>query len=129
MVGGSIKEDITRCLKVFRDRASTEEVLKCTHEEADGRIFFHVNDGIKRDNFTKIVVASPDTDVFVNAVYHFTQWTYCGLEELWILSGKSGGKQAFPAHDLVQTIDNNIIDVLPAVHALTGILFLQNLKF
>ena len=63
------------------------------------------------------MVASPDTDVFVNAVYHFTQWTYCG------------GKQAFPAHDLVQTIDNNIIDVLPAVHALTGILFLQNLKF
>ena len=50
-----------------------EEVLKCTHEEADVTIFFHVNDGIKRNNFTKIVVASPDTDVLVNAVYHFTQ--------------------------------------------------------
>ena len=37
-----------------------EEVLKCTHEEADVTIFFHVNDGIKRNNFTKIVVASPD---------------------------------------------------------------------
>ena len=116
-------------MKVFRGRASTEEVLKCTHEEADDRIFFHVNDGIKRDNFTKTVVASPDTDVFVNAVYHFTQWIYCGLEELWILSGKSGGKQAFPVHDLVQVMDNDITDVLLAVHALTGILFLQNLKF
>ena len=91
-VGGSIKEDITSCLKVFRGCASTEEVLKCTHEEADDRIFFHVNDGIKRDNFTKIVVASPDTGVFVNAVYHFTQWIYCSLEELWILSGKPGEK-------------------------------------
>ena len=126
MVGGSIKEDITSCLKVFRGCSSTEEVLKCTHEEADDRIFFHVNDGIKRDNFTKIVVASP---VFVNAIYRFTQWIYCGLEELWILSGKSGGKQAFPVHDLVQAMDNDITDVLPAVHALTGILFLQNLKF
>ena len=42
---------------------------------------------------------------------------------------KSGGKQAFPVHDLVQAMDNDIIVVLPAVHALTGILFLQNLKF
>ena len=30
-VGGSIKEDITSCWKVFRDGASTEEVLKYTH--------------------------------------------------------------------------------------------------
>ena len=99
LVDGSIKEDITSCLKVFRSRASTEEVLQCTHKEADDRVFFHVNDGIKRDNFTKIVVASRETDVFVNAVYRFTQWVYCGLEELWILSGKSGGKQAFPVLD------------------------------
>ena len=75
------------------------------------------------------MVVSPDTDVFVNAVYHFTQWIYCGLEELWILSGKSGGNKIFPVHNLVQAMDNNIIDVLPAVHALTGILLLQNLKF
>ena len=45
------------------------------------------------------MVASRETDVFVNVVYRFTQWVYCGLEELWILSGKSGGKQAFPALD------------------------------
>ena len=69
--------------------------------------FFHVNDGIKRDNFIKIVVASPDT-CLCKYVYHFTQWIFCGLEELWILSGKSRGKQAFPAHDLVQAMDNNI---------------------
>ena len=75
------------------------------------------------------MVTSPDTDVFVNAVYHFTESIYCDLEELWILSGKSGGKQAFPVHDLVQAMDNDITDVLVAVHALTGILFLQNLKF
>ena len=93
-----------------------EEVLKCTHEEADDTIFFHVNDGIKRNNFTKIVVASPDTDVLVNAVYHFPQWIYCGLKELWVLSGKSGGKQAFSVHDLVQAMDNNIIGVLPVMH-------------
>ena len=42
---------------------------------------------------------------------------------------KIRGKQAFPVHNLLQAMDNNIIDVLPAVHALTGILLLQNLKF
>ena len=73
------------------------------------------------------MVASPY--VFVNAVYHLIQWIYCGLEELWILSETSGGKEAFSVHDLVQTMDNDIIDVLPAAHALTGILFSQNLKF
>ena len=81
-VGGSIKEDITSCLKVFRGHALTEKVLKCTHEEADDRIFFHVNDVIKRDNFTKTAVAFSDTEVFVNAVYHFTQWIYCGLTKI-----------------------------------------------
>ena len=91
-------------MKVFKGNASTEEVLKCTHEEPEGRVFFHVNDDIKRDDFIKIAVASPDTDVFVNVVYDFTQWIYCGLEELWILSGKSVRKQDFPVHDLVQAV-------------------------
>ena len=81
-VGGSIKEDITSCLKVFRGHALTEKVLECTHEEADDRIFFHVNDVIKRDNFTKTAVAFSDTEVFVNAVCHFTQWIYCGLTKI-----------------------------------------------
>ena len=103
-VGGSIKEDITSCWKIFRGGASTEEVLKCTHEEPDDRVFFHVNDDIKRDDFIKMVVASPDTDIFLNAVYHFTEWIYCGLEELWISSGKPVGKQAFPVHDLVRAV-------------------------
>ena len=36
------------------------------------------------------------------------------------VSGKSGSKQAFPVHDLIGVLDDTVIDILPAVHALTG---------
>ena len=34
--------------------------------------------------------------------------------------GKKGAQQAFSVHQLIEKLDGNIIDILPAVHALTG---------
>ena len=64
--------------------------------------------------FSKIVIASPYTD----AVHHYSRWIYCALDELWIIS--RGWKQAFPVHDLISVLDDTVIDILPAVHAFTG---------
>ena len=111
---------MTSCLKILNNEVSQQPLLKCNHEEADDRILFHVNHGVRHDCLLKIIIASPDTDVFVNAVHHFSRWMYFNLEELWVITSKGGSKQAFPVNELVDVLDDTVIDILPAVHALTG---------
>ena len=119
-LGGANKEDLTLCFKIMDGVVTNQRLLKCTHEEADDRLLCHANHAVGFDNFKTIIIASPDPDVFVNAIFHYTRWMFSNLEELWIISGKKGAQQAFPVHQLIEKLDGNIIDILPAVHALTG---------
>ena len=85
-------------------------------------MLFHADDAIKIENFKKIIVASPDTDVLVSAVYHFSRWVFSDLKELWIIGGKKGTqRQELPAHTLVDKLDGDVVEILAAPHALTGI--------
>ena len=77
------------------------------------------------ENYSMIIIASPNTDVFINSIHHFNCWKYADLEELWVVSGKRGSQQAFPVHELINKMDGNVIDILPAVHALTGTFFIM----
>ena len=83
-------------------------------------VLFHVHHVVRHDFLLKIIIASQYTDVFVNAVHHFSRWMYFNLEEFWVITSKGGSKQAFPVHELVDVLDDTVIDILPAVHALTG---------
>ena len=74
------------------------------------------------DTFKKIIIASPDTDVLVNVIHHFSWWVFSDLKELWIIGGKKGTqKQAVPIHTLVKELGEDVVEILPALHALTGI--------
>ena len=119
-LGGSHRGEINSCFKLSDGIFTEDRLLKCDHEEAYDRIMFHVNHAVKVDKFSKVVIASSDTDVFVCALYHFSRWIYSGLNELWIISGKSGSINFTPVHKIVNVMDSNVIDVLPAVPALTG---------
>ena len=94
--------------------------MKCGHKEADNRILFHINHVIKDQNYTKIIVASPDTGVFVSFLFHLTRWTYMGSSKMRVLSGRGLTKGAVRFHRIVAVLDISVIDVLPAIHALTG---------
>ena len=121
-LGGANKDDTTSCILVSNGIARQQKLLKCNHEEANDRMLFHRNHAIKVGNFKKIVIASPDTDVLVNAIHHFSRWVYLDLKELWITGGKKGAqKQAVPIHTLVEELDEDMVEILPALHALTGI--------
>ena len=96
---------------------SMERLLECSHEEADDHIMFHVNHAVKIGNFRGIAIASPDTDVLVAAIHH-NKFNYFDLEELWFISGKSESRTVLPIHDLVNEIDTDFIDILPAIHTL-----------
>ena len=123
-LGGANKEDITSCFKIVEGIVTMVPILKCCHEEADDRMFFHINHAIRSEGFKTVIIASPDTDVFINSIHHFARWMFSDLEELWVISGKRGTQQAIPIHQLNQTLDGNVVDVLPAVHALTGYKFI-----
>ena len=66
------------------------------------------------------MIASGYTEVFVYALYHFSLCIYLGLKELWIVAGKSNAKFAIPVHTILDQLDTDVVDILPAMHALTG---------
>ena len=85
-LGGSHCEDETMCIGIVNGSCYVERLLQCSHEEADHRIMFHLNHAVK---ISSDVIASPDRDIFVCALHHFSQLVYFGLNEVWFVSGRS----------------------------------------
>ena len=54
------------------------------------------------------------------ALYHFGLCIYFGLKELWIVAGKNNAKFAIPEHTILDQLDTDVVDILPAMHALIG---------
>ena len=42
------------------------------------------------------------------------------LKECWVISGRHNETTVVPVHDLVNHFGSGLVDILPAVHALTG---------
>ncbi|KAG1706210.1 Structural maintenance of chromosomes protein 6 [Nymphon striatum] len=92
--------------------------LSSNQEEADDRIMFHINDGVVKHGVQSVLVDSPDTDVFVNLIFHFnTTWQ---LQKLYMKLGNRKTKKTVPVHLLVDQLDNGLVSCLPAIHALSG---------
>ena len=105
---------------VSAGHASLFPRLNCTHEEADDRMMFHVQDILShRSGPTSITLSSGDTDVFVCLLYHFTvNWRDLGLQELWLV--RNSGRSILPLHDICTALGDELTQCLPALHALTG---------
>ena len=99
-LGSANKENMTSCLKVYNYNLTPQHFLKCAHEEADDRLMLHITHAVNIENFTKVIVASSDTDILVNLVHHYLRWQYSDLQELWLLSGTRNNQQAISVNDL-----------------------------
>ena len=53
------------CVSFVNGLVSVERLMECTHEEADDQLFFHANYAIKIGNYGSVVIAYPDTDIFI----------------------------------------------------------------
>ena len=106
------------------DPSNDVESLRNTHEEADDRMMYHIHQSVTTENIERVILASGDTDVFVCSIYHYSRWMYRGLKELWIVSGNSDSKTV-PIHRLAEKLSSDAIDILPAVHALTGLFLIE----
>ena len=115
-LGGAHAENVAACMKIRPDGELIEEVdaLRNDHEEADDRKLFHLNQAITDERFERAVIASGDGDVFICAMYHYNRWVYRGLNEMWIVSGKSGSVAAFPIHLIAEKLDPSVVEILPS---------------
>ena len=60
---------------------------------------------------------SPDTDVAVLYGYHFSQLS---IQELWFHTGTGRNRRFIPVHKAVEKVGQDVCNLLPAMHALTG---------
>ena len=107
------------CVSFVNGLVSAERLLELKHEEAYDLIFFHANRAIKTGNYGSVVIASPHTNIFVSALHHFCKLKYFDLQELRFLSGSRNSRTFFPIHDLGNNLDSDLVEILPAIHALT----------
>ena len=68
----------------------------------------------KRFAFAHVV--SGDTDILVCLMYHHLNWRACGLKEIWMHHIGI----AAPLHESVENLPDEVVRILPAIHALTG---------
>ena len=80
---------------------------------------FHINYAVAKGS-NKAVVATSDTDIFACLVHHFSKWNARGLKELWLLRSYGNKRKAIPIHNLHSSLPRTLIEVLPALHSLTG---------
>ena len=102
--------------------ASSFPQLNCTHEEADDRMMFHVQNILShRLGPTSITLSSSDADVFVCLLYHITvNWRDLGLQDLWLIRNSGVKRSIIPLHDVCRALGDELTRCLPALHALTG---------
>ena len=99
-------------------QSTSSFISPCNHEEADTRVFLHVND-MSLQGHTKITVRTVDTDVLVIAVSVFARLKD-QLEELWIDFGTGKHRQFIPIHSIFINLGESKALGLPFFHAFTG---------
>ena len=105
LIGGSHKEGSELCFSVIDGIVKAERLLECAHKEDDDRLLFHVNHAAKVAGFGSVAVTSPDTDIFVSAIYHFSKLMYFDLKELWLVLRQN---EVVPIHDLVDVMEPDL---------------------
>lgn len=95
---------------------SLSEISRCSHEEADTRVFLHAKDAAKL-GFKTVTISANDTDVLVIAEATFSQLLELGLQELAFGQGRN--LKWIPVHELTSTL---------TLERSNGMLFFNRLK-
>ncbi|KAL4720666.1 hypothetical protein ACJJTC_019395 [Scirpophaga incertulas] len=114
-------DDPTKCFKLQGATSAFSEVtdLKSNHLEADCRIFCHIFQAVKQNMQTEIIILSPDTDIFVLGIYFWHKIEKLGCRGLWF-EGSRKKNRFLGCHLAAKSLGENVCNVLPALHALTG---------
>ena len=92
------------------------DALQSSHEEADTRMILHAREA-SQQGYKRILVYSRDTDVMVLLVHFFKT---ISAPEIWMCAGTKQKPKYIPIHSIVGAIPDDICEVLPSFHAVTG---------
>ena len=77
---------------------------------------------VKRNSNGRIVIKSSDNDVLLLSLHFYSKMT--SIDELWFQMGSiksvKDGRQCIPVHDLYNSLGDEMANILPVGHSLTG---------
>ncbi|KAL4711050.1 hypothetical protein ACJJTC_015226 [Scirpophaga incertulas] len=111
-------DDTTKCFKLQGSSICEVLELQSNHLEADSRMFAHIFHAVRIQS-AHIIIISADTDVFVLAVYFWKYLANIGCLGLWF-DGSHTKKCFLGCHLAAESLGENICNILPASHAVSG---------
>ena len=93
--------------------------LKIDHEEVDTKMLAYGKYIATEHPIKKMIISSPDTDVAVISCF---QKTSCleSMDEIWLKFGIGVNIRYLPIHDITDLLGFSVVELLPAVHSITG---------
>ena len=110
-------KDPKRAKVVIRGYEKDVRDLESDQEEADSRIFLNLAYGKEHLDSDRVIIWSIDTDVAALCP------RYClrlGYSEMYFKTGVKQHKRYIPVHEVISDLGNDIVLILPILHALTG---------
>ena len=96
--------------------ADLSNVVPCSHEEADTRLFLHASDGVRK-GYKKLSLRTVDTDIVILAISTYSE---INPDELWLAFGTGSNFRYIPKHEVVANMDPRICANFPMFHAFTA---------
>ena len=120
-IAGGLSEYPTKCSLIIDGNVTDAGNFRATHEEADDRIMFSIQQINQRNTTSKtLTVVTSDTDIITVLLYHLKNtWTGTALYVLKkgrVKSSKQLQKELYLLHKLLSELSPNVVDQLPAAH-------------
>lgn len=110
-------DDPAKCYKIKGSVVTEVLELRSNHNEADTRMFAHAFHAVKPGS--QIMIHSSDTDVFVLAIYFWSNLKNCNCLGLW-MKITSKRSRTLGCHLASDFLGKEVANILPALHAFTG---------
>ena len=112
-----IEKENENAKRITRMAVTDVEEVKCDNGEADSRMFIHAHYAAENENVGRVIITSPDTDVVVLCLFHYSM---LNINKLWFHTGTVKKRRFIPMHIIAEKLSEEIIRVLLAFHTLTG---------
>ena len=92
--------------RITRMAVTDVEELECDHEEADSRMFIHAHYAAEDENAIRVIFTSPDTDVAVLCLFHYSM---LNINDLWFHTVTGKKRRFIPMHVIAEKLSEKIV--------------------
>ena len=110
-------EDHEKVVHVFPESTKELQDVFSTQDEADTRLWLHVNDAAERFGTKTAIIWAPDTDVLVIGIHFFND---IEIQNIWFKTGTKKNIRYIPIHMIVNNLGQNLCRLILPFHAFTG---------